>query len=217
MSAPVIEPGADVTPAGAAQPPASPVQPPEHLGGADSWPRPPWLEAVGRWVGALAGAMIIFGAILVSRGADPFQVLSDAFTATFTRSPSLQQILIKATPFALAALAVVIPAKAGLVNVGGEGQVLIGAIAAAGTALALDQRTQGWAMWFLMCAAAAVAGAAWAGIAAFLRLTVKVNEAISTLLLNYVALDLLLFLIYQPWKDPNGSGLCSPAPSSTST
>ena len=45
-----------------------------------------------------------------------------------------------------------------------------------------------------------------AGLAALLRLTVKVNEAISTLLLNYVALDLLLYLIYQPWKDPHGSG-----------
>jgi simple sugar transport system permease protein len=155
---------------------------------------------------ALAGAFVIFGAVLISRGSDPVQVLSDAFRSTFTESASLQQILIKATPFALAALAVVVPARAGLVNVGGEGQVLVGAIAAAGVGLACDQHVKGGAVGVLMFLAAAAAGAAWAGLAALLRLTVKVNEAISTLLLNYVALDLLLYLIYQPWKDPHGSG-----------
>ena len=58
----------------------------------------------------------------------------------------------------------------------------------------------------VMMLAAAAAGALWAGIAGLLRLTVRVNEAITTLLLNYVAIDLMLYLIYQPWKDPNGSG-----------
>jgi general nucleoside transport system permease protein len=144
--------------------------------------------------------------VLISRGSDPVQVLSDAFRSTFTESASIQQILIKATPFALAALAVVVPARAGLVNVGGEGQVLVGAIAAAGVGLTCDQHVKGGAVTLLMFLAAAAAGAVWAGLAALLRLTVKVNEAISTLLLNYVALDLLLYLIYQPWKDPHGSG-----------
>ncbi len=133
-------------------------------------------------------------------------MLTDAFDSTFTQNTSLQQILIKATPFALAALAVVVPARAGLVNVGGEGQVLVGAIAAAGVGLWYDQHVKGDALLIVMFVAAAVAGALWAGIAALLRLTVKVNEAISTLLLNYIAIDLLLYLIYDSWKDPYGSG-----------
>jgi simple sugar transport system permease protein len=58
----------------------------------------------------------------------------------------------------------------------------------------------------LMIIAAAAAGAVWAGIAAVLRMWVDINEAVTTLLLNYVAIDLLGFLIYSPWKDANGSG-----------
>ena len=101
----------------------------------------------------------------------------------------------------------VVPGPAGLVNVGGEGQLIIGAVAAAGVALAARRRrSPGLVVLLMMLVGGDVAGAAWAGIAAVLRLTVKVNEAVTTLLLNYVALDLLLFLIYQPWKDPNGSG-----------
>jgi len=164
------------------------------------------LDTLARWAAALAGAFIVFSAILVLQGSNPLTVLAGTWSSTFTDSASLQQILVKATPFALGALAVVVPARAGLVNVGGEGQVLIGAVGAAGTALLLDENAPGIVVLLAMLVAGAAAGAIWAGLAALLRLTVKVNEAISTLLLNYVALDLLLFLIYQPWKDPNGSG-----------
>jgi simple sugar transport system permease protein len=58
----------------------------------------------------------------------------------------------------------------------------------------------------LMAVFGAVAGALWAGIAAAMRLVVRVNEAVTTLLLNYVALYLMLYLIYDPWKDLQGSG-----------
>src|SRR5258706_15135928 len=151
MSSPTVEPGPGsalgLDPTGADLPagpvPARPPgQPTERVGGAGEWPRPRGLEALGRWMAALAGAFVIFAAVLISRGSDPVQVLSDAFRSTFTESASLQQILIKATPFALAALAVVVPARAGLVNVGGEGQVLVGAIPAAGVGLGCDQHVK---------------------------------------------------------------------------
>ncbi|HST85348.1 MAG TPA: hypothetical protein VLL08_26645 [Kineosporiaceae bacterium] len=163
-------------------------------------------EVVLRWAGAIAGAIIIFAAILISKGTDPISVFTDTWSATLLNSYSVQQILIKAAPFALAALAVVVPSRAGLVNVGGEGQVIVGAIAAAGLDLAFGASLPGGLMLLVMLLGGVLAGAAWAGIAAVMRLTVSVNEAVSTLLLNYVALDLLLALIYQPWKDPLGSG-----------
>ncbi|MFN8076590.1 MAG: ABC transporter permease [Kineosporiaceae bacterium] len=163
-------------------------------------------EVAGRWAAALVGAVAIFSVILLTRGANPLTTFQYAWENTLLNGLSVQEILIKMGPIALAALAVVVPAKAGLVNVGGEGQLLVGAVAAAGVALATDQSLPGGLVLVLMMVAAAVAGALWAGIAAALRVFVKVNEAVSTLLLNYVALDLLLFLIYQPWKDPNGSG-----------
>jgi simple sugar transport system permease protein len=70
----------------------------------------------------------------------------------------------------------------------------------------LDTHLPGGMVILLMMLAGAAAGALWAGIAGLLRLTLRVNEAISTLLLNYVAIDILLYLIYQPWKDMHGSG-----------
>ena len=167
---------------------------------------PRYAEPVLRWVAAIAGAVIIFGAVLLSKGADPFAVFAETWSATLFDGYSVQQILIKACPFALAALAVAVPSRAGLVNVGGEGQVIVGAVAAAGLELAFGATLAGPTMLLVMLVGGVAAGAAWAGIAALLRLTVSVNEAVSTLLLNYVALDLLLALIYQPWKDPDGSG-----------
>ncbi|HEY6797236.1 MAG TPA: ABC transporter permease [Kineosporiaceae bacterium] len=163
-------------------------------------------DTVLRWAAALAAAVAVFGAVLLVTGADPVSVFTNAWSNTVLNGDAVQQILIKAGPFALTALAVVVPSRAGLVNVGGEGQLIAGGIAAAGVSLALGSTSPGGLTMILMIVAGIAAGAAWAGVAALLRLTVKVNEAVSTLLLNYVALDLMLFLIYQPWKDPHGTG-----------
>ncbi|GAA3579515.1 ABC transporter permease [Nonomuraea rosea] len=159
-----------------------------------------------RWAGALAGALVLFALLLLVKGADPVAVFAGMVTSTLTSPPSLEQIVIKAAPLILAALAVVVPARAGLTNVGGEGQVVIGAVAAAGVGLALDRQVAGPLVLVLLLAGGALGGALWAGVAAVLRITTGVNEAVSTLLLNYIALDVLLYLIYEPWKDTTGSG-----------
>lgn len=186
------------------EPPSTDVAPPPAR------PRA-WREAAARWAAAIVGAVVVFGAVLLANGADPLAVLAAAWTNTLLNPGSVQEILTKAGPIALAALAVVIPSRAGLVNVGGEGQLIAGGIAAAGMGLATTGLPGGLSL-LLMIVAGVLAGAAWAGIAALLRLTVQVNEAVSTLLLNYVALDLMLFLIYQPWKDPDGTGQPATAP-----
>ena len=163
-------------------------------------------RGAGRLAVAYAAAFVLFGAFVLTKGANPFHVYADMWRATILDTTSLGQVLVKASPLILAGLAVAVPARAGLVNVGGEGQIVMGAIAAAGLGLALDHTLSGPMMLVVMALGAAVAGAAWAGLAVVLRLTVRVNEAITTLLLNYVAIDLLLYLIYQPWKDRHGSG-----------
>src|SRR5258708_18433557 len=132
--------------------------------------------------------------------------------STFLNSNSIAGLLVKACPLILGALAVAVPARAGLVNVGGEGQIVIGAVAAGGVALALDSHLPGGMVILLMMLAGAAAGAVWAGIAGVLRPTLRGNEAISTLLLNYVAIDILLYLIYQPWKDAHRSRQPVPPP-----
>ena len=164
-----------------------------------------------RWVVALGGAAVIFGAFVMAKGADPFEAFASMFAALRTDT-SITGIATRSAPLVLAALAVAVPAKAGLVNVGGEGQLLLGGIGAVATSLALGGRLPGGATLVLLCLAGALCGAAWSALAALLRLKVGINEAVTTLLLNYIALDLMLFLIYDQWKDANGSGQPVTAP-----
>lgn len=170
-----------------------------------SRPSPELISSVIRWVAAILGALVIFSGVIIFKGANPLEVFPDMWASTFVRPRSLAEIFIHMGPIVLAALAVVVPARAGMSNVGGEGQVLVGAIAAGGVGIALDQTLPGTAVLVVMVIAGIAAGALWAAVAGLLRLTFQVNEAVSTLLLNFVALDLLLFLIYQPWRE-NPSG-----------
>lgn len=162
-------------------------------------------RAVGRWALALAGAATVFGLLVLTKGANPLDVYRSMWTS-LTSSTALDGILVKATPLVLGALAVSIPARAGLVNVGGEGQLIVGGVAAAGVSLGVDGSVPGAVVLVLMCLAAAIAGGLWAALAGVLRLAVGINEAVTTLLLNYLAINLMLFLIYDRWKDANGSG-----------
>ncbi len=164
------------------------------------------ISGIARIVVALAGALALFGVLMILKGTNPLVAYADMITSTLTDEASVEGILVRATPIALAALAVSIPARAGLINVGGEGQLIVGGVAAMGVALALDGSGPGWLRLVLMGVAAAAAGAAWSALAAVLRLAVGISESVTTLLLNYIALDLMYFLIYDVWKDRQGSG-----------
>jgi ABC-type uncharacterized transport system permease subunit len=176
---------------------------------AEGIPQRSWFfdtgSAVGRFALALGVAAVVFSLFMLVKGVNPITAYVEMITSTFQSPQQIGEIFIRATPIMLAGLAVAIPARAGLINVGGEGQLIVGGVAAAGVALNTPGMSAG-AVIVLMILAAAVAGAVWAGIAALLRMWVNINEAVTTLLLNYVAIDLLGFLIYDPWKDAAGSG-----------
>ncbi len=198
-----------------AAPPEAPAPPaaPDPPGPAapDAGPRTPGraggrTEVATRWAVALVGALAVFTAFVAANGGDAAGVLTSIWATTLTEPGQLQQVVVRATPLVLTALAVVVPARAGLVNVGGEGQLVVGAVAAAGVALAVDQVAPGGVTVALMGTVAVVAGACWAGVAAVMRVVVGVNEAVTTLLLNYVALYLMLALILGAWRDPGALG-----------
>jgi simple sugar transport system permease protein len=159
-----------------------------------------------RWVGVYLLALVVFGAFAASRGVNPISMYTSMWHQTITSPYGFGQVIDKAAPFALAALAVTVPARAGLINIGGEGQLVIGATAAGGMSLLLGTHLTGGLAIVLMMIAGALGGAAWAGIAAALRLAGNVSEAISTLLLNYIGADVLSYLVYGPWKDAAGNG-----------
>lgn len=177
---------------------------------------PSWAPAVARWVLAILGAVVVFGIVLAIEGANPFTAYGDMLKLTFQQQLSLEQIAIRMSPLILGALAVAVPARAGLTNVGGEGQIIIGAVASCGAARVLSDSAPGSVVIVGMFVASMLAGAIWAGIAAAMRLVIGVNEAITTLLLNFVAVDVLGYLIYGSWREdsagqPTTKALAGPA------
>jgi simple sugar transport system permease protein len=140
--------------------------------------------------------------ILVADGHNAFSALRIMFENSVGNDFGRQEILVKLIPFGLCAAATAIPARAGLINVGGEGQFYMGAFAASGFIL-----FSGAPSWMLLPGAfvfGAIGGGAWAGVTALLRIKGNVNEAISSLLLNYVAIQIVNYFVYGPWRDPEG-------------
>jgi ABC-type uncharacterized transport system permease subunit len=158
------------------------------------------------WIGIYGAALVVFGAFVATRGVDPIAMYHSMWDTTVLGEIGPGQVLNRAAPFILAGLAVAVPARAGLINIGGEGQIVIGATAAGGVALAIGTHVTGVTALALMAGGAMLAGGLWAGLAAALKLKGRVDEAISTLLLNYVAIDVLLYFVHGPWKDAAGNG-----------
>jgi len=148
----------------------------------------------------------LFGALVGTQKVNPWGVYDSIYHSALLSTGSIPEVILRAVPIVLAALAVSVPARAGLVNVGGEGQLIVGAVAATGVGVQLGNGVPGFVGWFLMAVAGMAAGALWGGIAGLLRVVANANEAVTTLLLNFIANDVMLYLLYQPWKDPTGGG-----------
>lgn len=109
--------------------------------------------------------------------------------------------LVRATPLILTGLAVAVAFQAGVFNIGAEGQLLAGATAATAVALAATREPR-WVVLPMMMFAGCVAGGAWAWIAAELRARFRVLEVISTIMLNFIAADIVSFLVRGPLQEP---------------
>jgi simple sugar transport system permease protein len=134
-------------------------------------------------------------------GHSPLQAWTLLFRGAFGDAFSLQNTLVRAAPLMLTALAVALPARAGLTVIGGEGALVLGGLAAAALpyALPLPAGAPGTALLLL---AAALAGAAWIALAGWLRQWRGVNETISSLLLGYIAIALFKHIVEGPLRDP---------------
>jgi ABC-type uncharacterized transport system permease subunit len=152
-------------------------------------------------VGAIAVALLLFGFIVSFAGVSPVEVWVLLFKGAFGDWYSWQNTLQRAAPLMLTALCVAIPARAGLVVIGGEGALVLGGLACAALAqgVALPVNAVGT---LLVCIAGAVAGALWIALAGWLRQFRGINETISSLLLAYVAIGLFKHLVEGPLRDP---------------
>jgi len=159
-----------------------------------------------RWLGPPAAALAVFALFLVLKGASPAEAFEGMWRSAFGDGDAFGETLLRTVPLLMAALAVAVPARAGLFNIGGEGQLLLGAIGAQAMAMVLDGSLPSAPTLVLMALAGMAAGLVWAAIAGGLRVVTGMNEAISSLLLNYLAAILLAWLVFEPWKDPNSLG-----------
>lgn len=159
--------------------------------------------------GALARVSVTLAAILIGipvllrlLGFDPLSALAALWSGSIGSSYALTSgSLVRATPLILTGLAVAIAFRAGVFNIGAEGQLLVGAAAA--TAIALAPRVPaGRLTTVLALLGGGIAGGAWAGVAAVLRARFRVLEVLSTILLNFVAVYLVSYLVRGPLQEP---------------
>lgn len=153
-------------------------------------------------------ALLIGSLLLLAAGANPLETYKAMYNGAFGSAYYRSELLVKAIPLMLTGLAVSIAFRMLFWNIGAEGQLVMGAIATAWVPLfALrDSGLPAGVLLLLMALAAFVAGALWGLIPALLKAFLQVNEIITTLMLNYVAILLLDYLYTGPWKDKHGYG-----------
>jgi simple sugar transport system permease protein len=163
---------------------------------------PSRLLSAATTLGAVAIALVISGIIIAAVGGDPVRSYLHILNAAFGSIGVLSDTLVKATPLLLTGLACALAFRMRLWNIGAEGQFLLGAWGASAVVLApiLPAGTPAFIVIPAMMLAGAAAGAAWGLIPGILRARLGVNEIITTLMLNYVALFWIQFWVFGPWS-----------------
>ncbi len=154
---------------------------------------------------ALVFALLLGGIILSLAGNDPFQAYWTMFDSSLNGWTAITRTLALATPLILTGLAAAVAFQMRVYNIGGEGQLYIGAIAGSWVGLTLPEGTPAVFMLSAMLLGGAMGGAAWALLAAVPKAYFNADEIITTLMLNFVALGLMNYLIFGSqsfWRDP---------------
>ena len=160
-----------------------------------------WAEAVFVRLAAVVVALLLCAVLLRVQGHNPWLAYADMALGAFGSRFAIEQTLLKAIPLLLTTLGVTLTFTAGLWNIGAEGQLVIGAVASSWLALN-HGAVPALVLLPGMAMLGMLGGAVWALLPAVPRAWVGMNEVISTLLLNYVALLVVDYLVFGPWADP---------------
>ncbi len=158
-----------------------------------------WLSPLIALALTLLSGVILFAFM----GVDPAGALYAFFVEPLTSRYGWGELAVKATPLVLIAVALSIGFRAGVWNIGAEGQLILGAICGGGIAL-LFHDIEGFWILPLMILCGIAGGMAWAAIPAFLRTRFNANEILVSLMLTYVAGLFLSYLVHGPWRDTDG-------------
>ncbi|MGI9310170.1 MAG: ABC transporter permease [bacterium] len=150
------------------------------------------------------GVTVLAGvALFAAMGVSPLGALHAYFVAPLNSLYGWAELGVKATPLVLIAVALSVGFRAGVWNIGAEGQLTLGAICGGGVALWLHQSESAWVL-PLMLLCGVLGGMAWAALPALLKTRFNANEILTSLMLAYVATLLLSYLVHGPWRDPDG-------------
>lgn len=152
---------------------------------------------------ALALTVLIGVGLFVALGKDPVRGLQVFFAEPLRSWYAVGELMVKATPLMLMGLGLAVCFRSNVWNIGAEGQFVIGAVCAAGVALGAHALFGPGTVWAVLLAGA-LGGMFWAGLTALLRDRFNANEILVSLMLVYVAVQVLNYLVYGPWKDPMG-------------
>jgi ABC-type uncharacterized transport system permease subunit len=169
----------------------------------------PRLDAPPGWyplvvsIGAIVFALILGGILILLAGGDPLRSYQHIAKASFGDIGVLSDTIVKATPIMLTALACSVAFRMKLWNIGAEGQFIMGAFGASAIVLApvLSAESPRWLFIFLMILSAMACGAFWGFIPGYLKAKFNVNEIISTLMMNYIAIAWMNFWIFGVWSE----------------
>lgn len=166
----------------------------------------PWYQAVGIRAVAIVLALVLCGILTtITTGIDPIEVYKSIFTGAFGTERKTWITLQNLSILLLIALALTPAFKMKFWNIGGEGQVLIGGLAAGACMICLGDKLPNGVLILVMVLASIVAGAFWGFVPAFFKAKWNTNETLSTLMMNYIATQLVAFYTIV-WEVPKGSG-----------
>jgi general nucleoside transport system permease protein len=153
----------------------------------------------------LAVALTLIAGIIMFAllGYNPVVAFEAFFIKPLSSLYEIAEVGVKASPLLLCAIGLAVGFRCNVWNIGAEGQFFMGAVGGSGVALAFPDSNAVWLL-PLMLVAGIVAGALWAGIAAFLKTRFNTNEILTTLMLTYVAVLIENYLVHGPWRDPQG-------------
>lgn len=154
---------------------------------------------------AVVAAFAVVAVVILALGHDPVSAFRAVLTNSFRNPTGMVQTLQKWVPLTLLALAFAIPLAAGKFNIGGEGQMILGATGAVAVGITLSDLPM-VVLLPLTILAGVAAGAVWAAIAAWLMQRFSVNEILSTVLLNFVSFEILDYVASVVWSDPGAGG-----------
>ena len=169
----------------------------------DARPQPSRFWSYGSPLLALLITVAIGVMLFIALGKDPLKGLEMFFWLPIKSGYALGELLVKATPLLIIALGLAVCFRSNVWNIGAEGQYIMGAIFAGGVALLADKTTGGWIV-LPVILAGVVGGMAWAAMTALLRDKFNANEILVSLMLVYVAVQILSYMVGGPWKDPRG-------------